>query len=227
MPKAPMTQEEIDSFKERILDSALHCIISEGFNNLSMRKIASRLDISATTIYNYYANKDELNLNIRIRGFELLFRMLKENRDRHRDFMDRIKAMIRAYADFGINFSNYYDIMFNLHTPKYLDYVGTDIEPTALHEKQTALKCLTIFMDEVSGYLTEQPKRHREKYDDRIILYYLIRLWSDLHGFITLHNSRVLHEVIEAVDEVLEWRIENLMASIQTLRDRIDTGEAI
>lgn len=43
-----------------------------------MRKIASRLGFTATTIYNYYNNKDEINLMIRIKGFEKLYDMLKK-----------------------------------------------------------------------------------------------------------------------------------------------------
>ena len=61
MPKTPMTKEEIENTRGRILDTALNIIIEEGFNNLSVRKIASRLGVTATTIYNYYTNKDEIN----------------------------------------------------------------------------------------------------------------------------------------------------------------------
>ena len=50
MPKAPMTKEEIEDTRERILDTALDIIIKDGFNNLSIRKIASRLGVTATTI---------------------------------------------------------------------------------------------------------------------------------------------------------------------------------
>ena len=60
--------------------------------------------------------------------------------------------MIRGYVEFGLTYSSYDDIMFNLHTPKYLDYVGTDIEPLAYNEKQNALKCLSLFIKPISAY---------------------------------------------------------------------------
>jgi AcrR family transcriptional regulator len=222
MPKTPMTTDEIDIFKQRILDTAVQLITSEGFNKLSMRKIASRLNISATTIYNYYANKDELNLNIRIRGFELLYERLKDNRDKHNDIIERFTAMIRTYIEFGISFPDYYDIMFNLHTPKYLDYVGTDIEPTALHEKENALKCMYIFLSQVNGYLGDN-----HNYDEKTILNIMMQFWSDIHGIITLYNSRVLHEVTEYPEDFLEWRISGLADSILSLKSKIDAGDSI
>lgn len=131
-----MTREAIETMRIRILDTALDIIIEEGFGNLSVRKLASRLGVTATTIYNYYTNKDEINLMIRIRGFEKLYDLLQKRSAPFDDIEARLKAMIRAYVEFGLNHPSYYDIMFNLHTPKYLDYVGTEIETLAHREKQ-------------------------------------------------------------------------------------------
>jgi len=152
MPKAPMSKEEIENTRGRILDTALSIIIEEGFNNLSVRKIASRLGVTATTIYNYYTNKDEINLMIRIRGFEKLYDLLTKHAVSFNDIEDKLKAMVRAYIEFGLTNPSYYDIMFNLHTPKYLDYIGTDIEPLAHTEKQNALKCLSLFIEPIGAY---------------------------------------------------------------------------
>jgi AcrR family transcriptional regulator len=159
MPKAPMTKEKIEDTRERILDTALDIIIKDGFNNLSIRKIASRLGVTATTIYNYYTNKDELNLMIRIRGFEKLHDLLIERSAPFNDIEGQLKAMIRGYVEFGLTHPSYYDIMFNLHTPKYLDYVGTDIESLAYNEKQNALKCLSLFMEHTGSQNTLYRRR--------------------------------------------------------------------
>ena len=139
MPRAARTPQEVEAVKKEILDTALELIRTEGFENLSMRKIASRLRITATTIYNYYANKDELNLMIRIRGFQILYSMLEEPSLGGGSVEERLGSMIRAYAEFGVSHPGYYDIMFNLNTPKYADYAGTQMEPSALREKENAL----------------------------------------------------------------------------------------
>ena len=103
MAKPPLTKEEIESTRRRILDTALEIIIDEGFNHLSIRKIASRLKVTATTIYNYYVNKDEINLMIRVRGFEKLYGLLTKHAAPYKDIESKIKALVRAYIEFGLN----------------------------------------------------------------------------------------------------------------------------
>jgi AcrR family transcriptional regulator len=222
MPKAPMTKEEIDNTRARILDTALNIIIEEGFNNLSVRKIASRLGVTATTIYNYYTNKDEINLMIRIRGFEKLYDLLTKSSTPVKKIEDRLKAMIRSYIEFGLTYPSYYDIMFNLHSPKYLDYVGTEIEPLAFKEKQNALKCLSLFVEHISSYI---PARGKKK--DHYILYQVIKSWSDLHGLITLNNSRLFHEVTDHVEDFIKERTSDMIDNIMKLKDSLDEGEEL
>ena len=222
MPKTPMTKEVIDNTRVRILDTALDIIIEEGFNNLSVRKIASRLGITATTIYNYYTNKDEINLMIRIRGFEKLYDLLIERSATFDNIEDKFKIMISAYIEFGLTNPSYYDIMFNLHTPKYLDYVGTEIEPLAHTEKQNALKCLALFMEPISAYISGKGKKK-----DHFLLYQIVKSWSDMHGLITLKNSRLFHEVLDNVDAFVEERASDLIKDILKNKERFDNGEKL
>lgn len=222
MPKKPRTKEEIENTRERILDTALDIIIEEGFNNLSLRKIASRLGVTATTIYNYYTSKDEINLMIRIRGFEKLHDLLTKRSSHFNNIEDRIKSMIHAYVEFGLTNPSYYDIMFNLHTPKYLDYVGTGIEPLAHTEKQNALKCLALFMEPINAYIHQKGKKK-----DDYVLFQVIKSWSDLHGLITLNNSRLFHEVLDEVDSFIKQRTENMINDILKLKEQIDKGKKL
>jgi len=222
MPKSPMTKEEIENTRGRILDTALDIIIKEGFHNLSLRKIASRLGVTATTIYNYYANKDEINLMIRIRGFEKLYDLLTKRSVPFNDIEYKFKALIRAYIEFGLTNPSYYDIMFNLHTPKYLDYVGTEIEPLAYTEKQNALKCLSLFMEPISAYI---PSQGKEK--DHFVLYQIVKFWSDMHGLVTLKNSRLFHEVLDDVDTFVKERTEDVIGNIIKLKESFDEGEKL
>lgn len=222
MPKAPMTQQAVEQTRERILDTALEIIIQEGFENLSLRKIASRLGVTPTTLYNYYSNKDELNLMIRVRGFEKLFNLLTKRAEPHTEIEPRFEAMLRAYVEFGLAHPSYYDIMFNLHTPKYLDYVGTDIEPLANHEKQNALKCLALFVEPLNAYI---PGKGSKK--DRFVLHQVVKFWSDLHGLITLHNSRLFHEVLDNVEAFIKQRTADLLDTLRQFKQRIDAGEAL
>lgn len=208
MPKAAFTQEQVNHVKDRILDVALQLIIEEGFNSLSMRKIAARLGITAANIYNYYSGKDEINLNIRIRGFEILHSMLLKESGRKTSINSRIKDMVWAYVDFGTTYPGYYDLMFNLHTPKYIDYIGTDLVEVAAFEKATAMKNFHL----VAGIIREFTGSGEDR--DQEIRDINIQLWADLHGIISLFNSRVLAEVDEDSRKALKKRVDNLIRQL-------------
>ncbi len=46
--------------KQKILDAALRVFAEHGYSKVSMRKIAGLIDYSATTIYRFFRNKEEL-----------------------------------------------------------------------------------------------------------------------------------------------------------------------
>ena len=222
MPKTAMTQAEIEKVRGKILDTALDIIIDEGFDSLSVRKIASRLGITATTIYNYYKNKDELNLMIRVRGFQKLYELMTKRSAVFIDIQERIGAMIRAVIEFGLAYPSYYDIMFSLRTPKYLDYVGTENEQLAYEEKQNALKCLALFIEPLNAYVPgDKPGK------DEFVLYQVVKFWSDIHGLITLYNSRLLHEVLDDVNAFLETRTLDLIDTVLQIKARVDMEELL
>ncbi len=209
MPKLPRSQEDREHIRENILDEALALISEHGFASFSMRKLASRLGMTATTIYNYYSNKDELYLMILTKGFDMLYRSFAEIYASDRDPSVKVRDMVRSYIDFGINKAHYYNIMFTSDAPKYRDYVGTDIEPVAFIEKQTALKLVDItsraLQDVISATQCMPPENSR---------YFVIKLWSTLHGIIALYNSRVLPEVDDNPEQVIEQVARDILKPV-------------
>lgn len=214
MPKAPRSQEDIDLVRGRILDEAVAIISEQGFKRFSMRRLASRLGMTATTIYNYYSSKDELYLMILTRGFEELAQSFQEIDRTRSGTPDKIREMIRAYVDFGIGNSHYYNIMFTSDAPKYLDYVGTTIEPVASFEKATALELINITSGVVRGFLS------KAGISDETVRYLVLRLWTSLHGIIALYNSRVFHEVEVDPAATVDRMVDDLIASFQNLLAR-------
>ncbi|MEA2101613.1 MAG: TetR/AcrR family transcriptional regulator, partial [Thermodesulfobacteriota bacterium] len=190
MPKPVRAQGDVDGVRGNILESASKIILEHGFAYLSMRKLASALGMTAANIYNYYTNKDELYLAIQTKGFVMLHDALAEGSKGMDEPRECLKGFVHAYLAFGMQYANYYEIMFSRNTPKYADYVGTDTQPVALHEKQTALKCMDIVTDTITGMSDAQGKITPA--DARL---YAIQAWTALHGVISLYNTRVLQEV--------------------------------
>ncbi len=187
MPRTPRTLEEVDSFKQQILDVAAKIVIQEGFNNLSMRKIAAALGVTATTLYNYYKNKDEMYFYIRIRGFQLLQKFFENAYTISGTNRDKIKALIHAYIEFGIQYPDYYEVMFiNRNVPKFLDCIGTSLEEVGAREKEIALKPFAYVVEKLQYHLELVPD---EAYNTAL------QLWVECNGVVSLYNSRLLREV--------------------------------
>ena len=57
-----------------ILDAARELFVAEGYRNVSIRKIAEKIEYSPAAIYSYFPSKDDIFLALAEEGFRLLFR---------------------------------------------------------------------------------------------------------------------------------------------------------
>jgi AcrR family transcriptional regulator len=211
MPKPTRTGSEVRAAKDRIIGTALQLIIEDGFVHFSMRRLATRLGMTAANLYNYFTGKDELYLLIQTRGFEMLHAGMASAVEPGDDPVEAVEAMIRAYLSFGMENPEYYEIMFSRNTPKYADYVGTPMERIALHEKQTALTCAELAVQAITRAFRE----HGKTLSDEDLRFQMIQVWSTLNGVVNLYNSRVLQEVDEHAPIVIERMAENMVKALR------------
>lgn len=60
MPRPKKTPEEIEAMRVRIIHAAIELFHEEGFDGISIRKIADRLGVSHMVIYTYFKNREAL-----------------------------------------------------------------------------------------------------------------------------------------------------------------------
>ncbi|RJP88586.1 MAG: TetR/AcrR family transcriptional regulator [Desulfobacteraceae bacterium] len=216
MPKPVRSAVEVETVKKNILDTALAMMCDDGFDVLSMRKLALRLGMTAANIYNYYNNKDELYLAIQTNGFQMLCDRFQEIAASPVPEPDKLSAMMRAYVDFGVGNPDYYEIMFSRNTPKFADYKNTPMEPAAAIEKQTALQVADITTQAIMSYNASIQARASLSEEDAG--YATIALWSALHGMVNLYNSRVLQEVEAAADMLINRLVGDLLEKFLGIR---------
>src|SRR5258708_4464131 len=65
-------ERDREAVRRSILDAARELFVSEGFQNVSIRKIAERIEYSPAAIYGYFASKDDLFFALAEEGFRLL-----------------------------------------------------------------------------------------------------------------------------------------------------------
>ena len=189
MPRVARNRQEIEEIKDNILDHALDSIINEGFDSFTMRKLGARVGCAAKTIYNYYESKDEIYLRILIKGFEKLNAIADEAIEGVSDPRARLRILGDVYLSFGLEHSHYYHVMFSTDSPKYLSYIGTGFESMAREERDIAMHFARIAEAVVAEILGKDIARDNDE-----ISFQVVRMWSTLHGYVALHNSRSMPE---------------------------------
>src|SRR5215210_3825861 len=66
-------EREREATARAILDAARDLFVAEGYQNVSIRKIAERIEYSPAAIYSYFPSKDDIFLALTEEGFRMLF----------------------------------------------------------------------------------------------------------------------------------------------------------
>jgi len=183
------SQDEVERAKRGILEAALDLFNVQTYDQVSMRKVAARAGYSPAAIYNYYRNKDALYLDVLQTGFQILLDTFRAAIDLERP-AESMREMVRLLYAFSLRHPAYYDLMFTLPVPKYLDYVGTELEQVALNEKVIAETNLHL-AEEVIRAGVEKGVFSPAAGAPLAALAVL----AAAHGVISLHRSKVLVEL--------------------------------
>lgn len=209
MARQTRSPEVIEKIKSDIIEAAMKLILEMGFNNMSMRKLADRVGMSATNIYYYYSSKDEIYLNIQIKGFQELQTMLEKIDTPGKNPIETLREMIHGYLKFGFNNPDYYQIMLNSDTPRYLEYKNKNkkMEPIAFNAKQMAINAIAVPLR-----VLEQISAVNDNVPPEDLFFRAYQLWITLHGIVTLNNKKILLELDEIIPEkLIDRMIEELM----------------
>jgi AcrR family transcriptional regulator len=114
---AERRQRQKDEVRTSILDTAWRIVGAEGWQSLSIRKIADAIEYSVPVIYDHFENKEAILQEFTLRGFRLLNQKLKDARDQFSDPARQLEAMAFAYWGFAFENKEYYQLMYGLGLP--------------------------------------------------------------------------------------------------------------
>jgi AcrR family transcriptional regulator len=104
--------------RQEILDAASELFVKDGFENVSMRRIADRIEYSPTTIYLYFKDKAELLENICNETFSKLSQRLSRIMEQPGEPVERLKRGLIAYIEFGLENPHHYRSTFMMPIPE-------------------------------------------------------------------------------------------------------------
>jgi len=103
-------EREREAVARAILDAARELFVAEGYQNVSIRKVAEKIEYSPAAIYGYFESKDDIFLALAEEGFRMLFAPGREAPAV--DPIEKIRAGFWRLYEFSKEHPEYYALMF-------------------------------------------------------------------------------------------------------------------
>jgi AcrR family transcriptional regulator len=103
---------EKEGLREEILDAARTLFVKEGYESVSIRKIADKVEYAPGTIYLYFRDKAEILDRICEETFAKLITRMQAIKSDSSAPLDKLRRGLRTYIQFGLDNPNHYIVTF-------------------------------------------------------------------------------------------------------------------
>lgn len=186
-----------EEVRAAILATAWQVVKTEGWQSLSIRKIAEAIEYSVPVIYDHFENKEAILLEFTKQGFGLLLKKLEKTREKYDDPATQLKAIADAYWNFAFKNKEHYQLMFGI------GMACCEFEKD-IHEIPAIRQMVMDIIKEIVGKNKSEVNLCLKSHT----------FWSILHGLISIKLMRkwdVSDELNELVlDDALSGFIDNL-----------------
>ncbi|MFC3199830.1 TetR/AcrR family transcriptional regulator [Parapedobacter deserti] len=191
---------EKEAMRANILTTAWQIVKDEGWQSLSIRKIADAIQYSVPVIYDYFENKEAILLEFGKQGFELVIKKLTAAKASTNDPSEQLKAMADAYWAFAFKNKEYYQLMWGMSAPSC--------------EMDKCMPERSVFRDLVMAPIIEiiETTNHDDAEGSACLKYHTF--WSILHGLISIKmvappdDTEQLNKLV--LDDAITGFIKNL-----------------
>jgi len=191
-------ERERQELRTRILDAARELFAEEGYDAVTMRRIADRIEYSPTAIYFHFRDKLALLRELCDEDFGALasgFQKIAQIEDP----IDRLRQIGRAYVGFGLTHRNHYRLMFMTPHPEALKPEDSRLKHGNPEEDSYAFLRATVAEAIAAGRL-------RPELEDPDLVSQMV--WAGTHGVISLH-------IAKCKDAWVDWRNPTELAHAQ------------
>jgi len=182
-------EREKSETRDKILDAARELFVVEGYEGVSMRRVAEKIEYSPTAIYVYFADKQQLFHELCQQDDARLAEVMQSS-EMSLDPMERLKQIGRTYTEFGVRYPNHYKFMFmTAHPPHEPDEEDRAVMGNPEVDAYAFLKWAVQQAIDAG--------RLREELQDAELISQT--LWASVHGVIALH-------IAKCSDPWVDWR---------------------
>jgi AcrR family transcriptional regulator len=182
-------KQQQEDLRAKILDAARELFVNEGVEAVSMRKVADKIGYSATTLYNYFEDKEHLLYALCDADFGTLHELFKKV-GKIADPIERLRKMGQTYITFALRYPGHYRFMFMTPRVHLSKEVRREIEQGNPDQDSYAFVRSTVVEALAAGVF-------RDEYQDADLVSQVV--WSAVHGVASLH-------LIMGKGEWIQWR---------------------
>lgn len=107
-------ERQKSELKQAILAAAEELFIQDGYGNVSMRKIAEKVEYSATTLYRLFENKADIMEHLINEGYRGVYERYEEILARRPDSpLETLNLIVAEYVDFALQHPKHYELWFS------------------------------------------------------------------------------------------------------------------
>jgi len=198
MARPTLTQEQVQTRRNEILDVAEDLFEHQGLEAVSFRRIAARHGCSPAATYRYFATKGHVLLGLRIRAADALRDILAEAAAAEAEPVAQLRAIAEAYLTFALEQPSKYSLLFVMER-------GVEDDPEFARAKSDALGvCRDALANaEARGDLSLQT--------DPLTAAHLF--WAAAHGAVSLHQGGQF-VVGRSLDDIMPTLVTTLMSGL-------------
>ncbi len=165
--------------RERILDAGRDLLLSDGFHGFSMRKLAARVNYTATAIYSHFPDKEALLGELVEREF-MKFRRAFDLTAKIVDPIERLRKKGLTFVEFALDRPDAFKFLFMNTQVEAFPKIGL------IERGNPAQDCYAYLRSTVSEGLAAG--RFRPEFRDPDMLAQLFM--SGVHGIVAMHIAR-------------------------------------
>jgi AcrR family transcriptional regulator len=182
---------EKEAVRTKILDAARALFASEGYEAVTMRRIALAIEYSPTALYLHFKDKESLIRDLCLTDFGSLARAFQRIA-KEKDPLERLRKIGGAYVGFASEHPNHYRLMFM--TPHVHDESKGDGLPE-MEKGNPEEDAYAFLRGTVVQAIAEKRLRPELKDPDLVAQ----AVWAGTHGVVSLH-------IAKECDPWIEWR---------------------
>ena len=188
-------ERERQEIRQSILSAAREIATEEGWQAVTTRKVAERIEYSPSALYKYFEDKEDILHTIMIQGLQRMVAALERITAQEHRPSERLQQIAATYWDFAWHHPTVYQLMFDLKGK--------------IHEIEEAKAAFQVVRAAIEEW-SQVNDVMMSDLDQAVEM-----MWATMHGFVALTlaqyipggSTRAKETLIQAVsDLLLGWK---------------------